>query len=117
ANGANPSSFIVSDTSFPSVRLVATNQVITTIAGDGSGGDVGNGQPAAIAAITTKLTLGFSIVQSPSGFVLADSRSNAIRSIDAATTVLSTVAGNGGSGVSPDGAAAPAANVGLPLGL
>ena len=92
------------------VRKIATNGIITTIAGNGTAGFGGDGGLATNASF-----------QSPNGLALdtdgnlyiADSFNNRIRKIDT-NGIITTMAGNGAFGNSGDGGPATQAAIGLP---
>ncbi len=101
----------IADTDNHRIRKVdAATGFISTVAGDGTFGFSGDG--AAATAAQLNLPLGVAVDASGNLFI-ADTDNHRIRKVDAATGVISTVAG-GGSG---DGGAATAAQLNLPLGV
>src|SRR5207302_1363402 len=72
-------------------RVDAASQVITTVAGNGTPGYSGDGGPATSAEVAVS---GMSVDSSWNLFI-ADGGSQRIRRVDAATGVITTVAGNG----------------------
>ena len=74
--------------------------VIWTIAGEGGKGYAGDGGPA------TKARFNFphNLIVAPSGdLLIADTLNNAVRTIDAKTGIVTTIAGTGGKGFAGDG--------------
>lgn len=96
----------IADANRHRVRKVdASSGIITTVAGTGSGGFSGD----AGAAIAAKLNRpGWVAVDRWGNIFIADGSNRRIRKVIAATGIISTVAGNGSSGSSPDGG--PATN-------
>jgi len=85
-------------------RIDAKTMVISALAGDGKKGFAGDGGPAKDAEFSTLIQ----IAVNPAGNKLycADIGNHRIRRIDLATNIITTVAGNGQSGIPPDGAVA-----------
>jgi len=79
-----------------------SNGIINTIAGNGTGGYLGDGGPA----ITARLNHPTSIAVDSAGNVfIADEYNHRIREVTAATGIITTVAGNGVGGFNGDGEA------------
>ncbi|HXN22335.1 MAG TPA: hypothetical protein VOA41_06285 [Candidatus Dormibacteraeota bacterium] len=95
-------------------RLDAATGIITTVAGNGEGSFSGDGGPATGAGLAGPS--GVSVDASGNLFI-ADSFDHRIRRVDAATGVITTVAGNGTPGFSGDGGAATAASFYEPSGV
>ena len=92
------------------IRKVDTNGIITTVVGNGSYGYAGDGG----AATNASLAYAFGVALDAFGnLFIADSYNYIIREV---TTqgVITTMAGNGGSGYSGDGGAATNASLALP---
>lgn len=106
----------IADTGNNAVREVnAATQVITTIAGDGTGvaGSTGDGGLATAA----KLNAPFSVALDFAGnLYIPDSGNNRVRKVDT-TGHISTYAGNGTPAYLGDGGAATAAELSSPLGV
>ncbi|MDR3764007.1 MAG: SMP-30/gluconolactonase/LRE family protein [Acidobacteriota bacterium] len=105
----------IADTNNVRVRKVnASTGVISTVAGNGGYGYNGDG----IAATSASLNGPYSVVVDASGnLYFSDSYNQRIRKVTAATGLISTVAGNGGSGYNGDGIAATSATLSNPAGI
>jgi streptogramin lyase len=92
----------IADTSNHAIRrLDVKTGVITTWAGTGVAGNSGDGGPASKAQLKDPISLQFS----PGGdLFIADVSSHVIRRVDARTGVISTAAGTGRAGPTPEGA-------------
>jgi hypothetical protein len=91
----------IADTENCVVRKV-TGGIITTFAGDGACGFLGDGGPATAA----ELYLPLGMAEDGAGnLYIADYYNHRIREVSAATGVINTVAGDGTAGFSGDGAA------------
>ena len=88
-------------------RVDAVTSVITSVAG----GFIGDGGPATSASLS--LPLGVPVDASGNLFI-ADTANHRIRRVDAATSVITTVAGTGTVGFSGDGGPATSASLGSP---
>jgi len=88
-------------------RIDAKTGVIRTAAGDGTKGFSGDGGPAAAALFSTLIQI--SLDPAGAQLYLADIGNRRIRRIDLASGVISTVAGNGKTGIPADGAEAVSA--------
>ncbi len=104
---------IIPDPNANRVRVVATNGIITTLAGNGTAGFSGDGGPAAAAQINGPRD---AAVDSAGNIYIADRDNARIRKITAAG-IISTVAGVGTSGFSGDGGPATAAELNNPVGV
>jgi DNA-binding beta-propeller fold protein YncE len=88
--------------------------IVTTVAGTGEKGYAGDGGPATQALLNNPFDLAFD----PQGnLCFADTYNHCIRRIDARTGLITTVAGNGESGLSGDGGPAKAARMNQPYGI
>ncbi|WP_353063741.1 Ig-like domain repeat protein [Tunturibacter psychrotolerans] len=88
--------------------------IINTVAGDESWIYRGDGQPATASPIF----LPFGVAVDPAGNIfIADSSNNRIRRVDAASQLMSTVAGNGDAGNTGDGGLATMASLSLPTSV
>jgi len=95
------------------IRKVATNGIITTVAGTGATGYAGDGGAA------TNATFNFihGLTADPAGVLyIADHGNHRIRRIDT-NGIITTFAGNGTGGFSGDGGAATSAELDLPNNL
>jgi sugar lactone lactonase YvrE len=103
----------IADTGNFRVRMVDhSSQVITTVAGNGSGASSGDGGPATSAGLEAETVA----VDSSGNFFIADFGNNRIRKVGT-TGNISTVAGNGTAGFSGDGGPATGAELQLPRGI
>ena len=93
------------------VRRVS-NGVITTVAGNGTGGFSGDGGPATTARLYSPLGLA---VDSAGNLYVADTDNQRIRKVS--NGAISTVAGNGTYGFSGDNGLAPSAQLDYPTGV
>lgn len=88
--------------------------IITVVAGNGTAGFSGDGDPATEA----ELNQPYGVAVDASGdLFIADTANNRVREVNLATGVITTVAGNGTAGFSGDGGPATAAEVQLPQGI
>ncbi len=97
-------------------KISAATGIVSTIAGTGSAGFSGDGGPATSAQFDCSLISGQygGLYSDPIGNIyLADYNNNRIRKINAATHIITTVAG-GGTGGLGDGGPATNATVGAP---
>jgi uncharacterized protein (TIGR03437 family) len=95
-------------------RVAAATGIITTVAGNGSGGYSGDGGPATSAQLSGPA----GVAADGSGNIyIADEYNNVIRKVAAATGIITTVAGDGTQGYSGDGGPATGAQLGVPLGV
>jgi sugar lactone lactonase YvrE len=95
-------------------RVDAKTGLISTYAGNGVTAYTGDGGSATSASIygPTACT-----IDSAGNLYIADVGNNVIRKVDASDGVISTVAGNGSSGFSGDGAVATKAELNTPYGV
>ncbi|MFC3803718.1 cadherin-like beta sandwich domain-containing protein [Cohnella sp. GCM10012308] len=96
------------------VRKVDTSGYISTVAGNMSGMDQGDGFPATSARLRSVLALA---VDSHDNLYIADQADNKIRKVDASTGIISTAAGDGTQGYSGDGDLATDAQIARPEGI
>src|SRR5207302_590405 len=95
-------------------RVDAATDVITTVAGNGTQGFSGDGG----AATSASLYFPSGVALDGSGnLFIADSHNHRIRRVDAATGIITTVAGNVTQGFSGDGVAATSASLYYPSGV
>ncbi len=95
------------------VRKIATNGIITTVAGNGTSGSGGDGGPATAAQIAqvSGLTL-----DADGNLYISDYDENKIRKVNTAG-IITTFAGTGASSSTGDGGHATAASLQTPMGL
>jgi hypothetical protein len=104
--------YILDTSNFVVRRVDAVTHVITTVAGNGTDGYTGDGGPATSA----ELESAFAITVDLAGDIFIG-HGFVVREVNAATGIISTVAGNGRQGSSGDGGAATSAELFLPAGL
>ncbi len=95
------------------IRKVATNGIITTVAGNGTVNYGGDGGPATAASLYNPVGVAF---DGTGNFYIADQQNQRIRKV-ATSGVITTVAGNGLFTFGGDGGAATAANLANPSGV
>jgi hypothetical protein len=103
----------IADSGNARVRKVDLNGMITTFAGNGTPGYVGDSGAATSAELQNPAGLAFDSV---GNLYIADSGNNVIRKVDTSGTIA-TVAGNGTAGYSGDGLAATQAQLNQPRGV
>jgi uncharacterized protein (TIGR03437 family) len=103
----------IADFGYNRIRKVATNGIITTVAGGGPQGDSGDGGPATSAQLSNPAGVA---VDAAGNLYIAVSGSHRIRKV-AANGAITTVAGNGSYGYSGDGGRATGAQLGAPWGV
>jgi sugar lactone lactonase YvrE len=117
----NPASLVLdgagnlyfADPSAHRVRKVAPDGIITTVAGNGSQGYLGDGGPAN----ATRLNVPEDVAVDAAGnLYIADKENHRIRKVDPSGTIT-TVAGNGSGGFGGDGGAATDASLYYPSGV
>jgi len=95
-------------------RVDAATQIITAVAGSGIVGFSGDGGPATAAALSFPWDVA---VDASGNLYIADTGNERIRRVDAATGIITTVAGSGTRGFSGDGGPATAASFFLARGV
>ena len=105
--------FFLSDVDNYRIRKIDGNGIITTIAGNGTPGNTGDGGQALNASISLPCGMVFDKI---GNLYFCDLGSSCVRKIDTAG-VITTVAGTGGSGYSGDNGLATAAQLGSPIGI
>ena len=101
------------------IRKVDTSGIISTVAGDGIFGFSGDGDPATSASLRDP----FGVALDGAGnLFIADRFNQRIRRVDAATGIITTVAGDGPTGIgaggfSGDGGPATSASLNSPFGV
>jgi sugar lactone lactonase YvrE len=94
-------------------RVDGATGVITTVAGTGTAGHSGDGGPATSASLFSPR----GVAVDAAGNLFFAVASNRIRRVDAATGIITTVAGSGASGFSGDGGPAISASLFGPAGV
>ncbi|WP_158849381.1 T9SS type A sorting domain-containing protein [Algibacter sp. L1A34] len=103
----------ISDRNNHRIRKVATNGIITTVAGNGTDGDSGDGGQATAANLDTPTDVA---VDATGNIYISDWYNHKIRKINT-SGVISTYAGTGDSGFSGDNGLATAAKLKSPDGI
>jgi len=94
--------------------MAEQNWIITTAVGTGERGFAGDGGPAAQAVLNGPFDIGFD----PAGnLYFSDTFNHRIRRVDAASGIVTTVAGRGEAGYSGDGGPAVEARLNEPYGI
>jgi sugar lactone lactonase YvrE len=107
--------FYIADMNNNVIRKVAiSTSLISTVAGNGTAGDAGDGGLASSAELRSPAGLAFDSV---GNFYIAESGGSVIRKVTVATGVITTVAGNGTAGYSGDGGLATSAELNGPFGI
>jgi sugar lactone lactonase YvrE len=92
-------------------KVTVSTGIITTVAGNGTQGSIGDGGAATAAELS--LPMGVALDASGNIFIV-DQGSNKIRKVTVSTGIITTVAGNGTQGYSGDGGAATSAQLQFP---
>jgi len=95
------------------IRMVSTSGIISTIAGNGTGGFSGDGGPATKASIGQAAGIA---VDASGNIYLSDDGGNRVRVVSA-TGIISTLTGNGSWGYTGDGGPAAGATLDQPVGV
>jgi hypothetical protein len=100
--------------SAPLPALAGPSDVITTVAGDGYLGDVGNGGRATHAQFVNPVS---AAVDAEGNLYISDAQAQVVRKVSAATGVISAFAGTGRGGYSGDDGPAIKAELNVPQAL
>ncbi|MXY43334.1 MAG: hypothetical protein F4Y50_04645 [Dehalococcoidia bacterium] len=92
-------------------KVDASTGIITTVAGTGEHGHSGDGGPATKAMLASPIAV---FATDDGDLYIADHRNSRIRKVNAATGVITTVAGTGEQGIHGDGGPATQAAISLP---
>lgn len=106
--------FIADFDAFVVRKVDAVTGIITTVAGNGTFGDLGDNGPATAASLAGPIDLAVDLT---GNLYLIDYFNNRIRRVDAVTGTITAFAGNGQFGLLGDGGPATAASLNLPEGL
>ena len=105
---------LVADTDNNRIRMIDTNGIITTVAGNGAYGYAGEGGLATNASLCQPIGVAVDL----SGRILiADSGTNRVRAVDPATGIIKLLAGKGTNNFYGDGGFATNANLNYPTAL
>jgi hypothetical protein len=103
----------IADAANNRIRKVALGGVITTVAGTGTAGSVGDGGAATAAELNSPLAVA---LDASGNLFIADAANNRVREVGI-NGLITTVAGNGAPGFSGDGGPATSAELNLPFGV
>jgi len=107
----------ISDVTANRIRKISTNGYITTVAGNGTTGNTGDGGPATAAELSMAGGGGV-YVDKAGNIYIACSAVNTIRKVNSSTGIITTIAGTAGTpGFSGDGGPASASLLIAPLGM
>ena len=95
------------------IRKIATSGIVTTVAGNGTGGFAGDGSAATAASLNFPTGVA---LDAAGNIYIADYSNQRVRKVTA-SGIISTIAGTGTAGYSGDGAAATAAQLNQPLNI
>jgi sugar lactone lactonase YvrE len=95
-------------------RIDGATGIISTVAGNGTAAFAGDGGLATGASLNNPSVVA---VDAAGTLYIADGGNSRIRRVDAATGIITTLAGTGSTSYNGDGVAATAANLGFPFGL
>jgi len=96
------------------VRMVDTNGIITTVAGNGSSTYSGDNSWATNAGLSSPIGVA---IDGPGNLLVADAGNSRVRKVNAATGIITLVAGTGTNAFSGDGGLATNASLNLPAGI
>ncbi len=114
AMGADGTLFIADSGNHRIRKLDRAQQIIVTIAGSGIAGETGDGGLAVQAELNDPSGVA---VDGNGHLLIADTMNNRVRRVDAASGIMSTVAGTGEEGFDGDGAGATLARLMQPSGI
>ena len=95
------------------IRMINTSGIISTFAGKGGTGYIGDGGPATAARLDNPYGISFDVV---GNLYIADSKNNCIRKVNT-NGIISTVVGNTTTTYSGDGGQASSAGLNAPTGV
>jgi hypothetical protein len=107
-------SLFLSDDKAHRVRVIRPDGTVQAYAGNGTEGYAGDGGPATAAQLDHP---GQIALDGSGNLYVADTYNHRVRRVDAATGVITTVAGTGTQGLSGDGGLATQAELALPKGV
>ena len=95
-------------------KVTVSTGIITTVAGDGTGGYSGDGGQATSAELSDPIGVG---LDTANNIYIGDFSNNRIRKVTVSTGIITTVAGDGKGGYSGDGGPATSAELDSPGGV
>jgi large repetitive protein len=111
ATDAQGNLYIGDDSNFRVRKINAVTDIITTVAGNGSGGYGGDGGPAVSAQLFGYLA---PALDGSGNIYISDTNNNRIRKVNAATGIITTIAGDGVQGYGGDNGPATSAELYMP---
>lgn len=109
--------YIYDDANLRVRKVTASTGIITTYAGNGTGGYTGDNGPATSAQLSANPWAGTLAVDTFGNLYIADYGNAAIRKVNAATGIITTIVGGHGYGFGGMGGPATAATIGYPTGI
>jgi sugar lactone lactonase YvrE len=104
----------IADTGNNRIRMVTPAGAISTVAGNGNGGFNGDGIAATSAELNEPTRVA---VDSSGNLYIADVANNRVREVNGTTHIITTIAGTGTAGTSPDGTSAVHAEINQPVSI
>ena len=95
-------------------KITISTGIITTVAGNGAATTTGNGGPATAASLNGPVSVVFDVA---GNLYISERNGNVVRRVAAATSIISTFAGNGTAGFSGDGGPATSAEFNQTYGI
>lgn len=111
---ATGSIYIADSYSHRVFKVTSSTGLVTTIAGNGSASFAGDGKPATLAGLYVPERV---LLDASGNLFISDRYNNRVRKVTAGTGIISTVAGDGGTGSSGDGGLAEFASLSGPKGV
>lgn len=111
ATDASGNLYLGDDTNFRVRKVKRLSGIITTVAGSGTPGYGGDGDPATSAELFGLL---YPALDASGNLYISDTNNNRIRKVDALTGIITTLAGDGVQGYGGDGGTATNAELYLP---
>jgi len=105
----------IADTGTSRIRMIAANTgIISTVAGGGTAGQLGDGGLATAAYIWSPEDIA---LDGANNLYILDAGNERIRNVNASTGIITTIAGNGTFGATGDGGLATAAEINVQQGI
>jgi hypothetical protein len=110
----NDGNLFFCDVAHNMVKKISTDGIITTVAGNGTSGNGGDGAQATAATLNGPNGV---FVDNSSNVYIANTGANTIRKVNGSTGIITTIAGTGSQSYSGDGGQASVATFSKPLGI